>query len=259
MSDEIDQDLLKELGETGSDGELPDLGSVDIETKLGDGGMVVETPSVRSRARPRLVGLLALLLGVIGSVIMVFTAALVIRLGFTASDTVDRLMEPVEVSFDRMEARIDETDDLVDREGIVDDRVDELQARVDGLVDVSTGAHQVFETIEDHPVYGFLPAELSTLGEALADFETAANTIDDRLGTATNGDRIEGPAAAAVADQLDGMQSRVSEVRELISSAASSLRWWIRFGALLGFLGSLWGLWGQISLARRGWRGFRGR
>jgi hypothetical protein len=254
MSDEIDPDLLGELTapEGLGDGDLEAVPSADPD---GRSSATASGPGPRSR----LVGLIALLLGVIGSVLMVVVAAVVIRFGFGASDTVERVMTPVEVSFDRMEARIDQTDDLVDREAIAPDRVDELQARVDGLVDVATGARDLFESVEDHPVYGLLPAELSTLGDALADFESSATTIDSQLGSAENGDRISTAVSGAVADELDGLQSRVTGVRETISDAANSLRRWIRLGSLLGFLGSLWGLWGQVSLARRGWRGFRGR
>ena len=62
-----------------------------------------------------------------------------------------------------------------------------------------------------------------------------------------------------VGGQLDELQGRVSDVRELLGSATSSLRRWVRFAALLGFIAALWGLWGQISLAKRGWRALRGR
>lgn len=267
MSDEIDPDLLGELTDpggldstgldaTGLDSTGLDSTSTDLDpTATSAGSGSTGGPGARSR----LVGLLALLLGIVGSLLMVVLAALSIRFGFGASGTVDRVMEPIHVSFDRMEARIDQTDDLVDREAIAPDRIDELQARVDGLVDVSTSAHELFATIDDHPVYGLLPAELSTLGNDLADFEGSATTIDSQLGNASNGDTVSASVANAVADELDGLQSRVTGVRETISDAAASLRRWLRFGSLLGFLGSLWGLWGQVSLAKRGWRGFRGR
>jgi hypothetical protein len=202
---------------------------------------------------------MALLLGLVGILIVLVFALASIRFGFTASDTVDRAMEPIEFSFDRLETRIDETDDLVGPDGIDPDRIDELQARVDGMVDVSTAAHQGFESVEDHPVYGLLPAEISDLGAMLAEFEASANTIDSRLGSASNGQQLSDPAVQAVSDELDDMQSRVSGGRELFGDARSSLRRWIRLGAFLGLLGALWGLWGQISLTKRGFRGLRSR
>ena len=272
MSDEIDNDLLKELGDLGEgSGEVTGSTALDepgfLETESTGTGLAETGTRTKSGTttkgpgggRSRIFGVIALLAGIIGSLAMVLFAALFIRFGFAASDTVDRAMEPVEVGIDRMEARIDETDDLVDRDGIEPDRIEELQARADGLVDVATGAHQGFEAIEDHPVYSVLPAELSSLGDALDQFETSATTVDSLLGTASNGDTLPDAAVAGVADELDSMQSRVSDVRSMLSDAASSLRRWIRIGALLGVLGSLWGLWGQLQLMRRGWRGTRGR
>jgi hypothetical protein len=55
------------------------------------------------------------------------------------------------------------------------------------------------------------------------------------------------------------MQAQVTDTRVLIDEAESSLRSWIRLGSFIGFIASLWGLWAQVVLARRGWRGFRGR
>ncbi len=254
MSDEIDEDLLKELGDLGGDSTG---GSLDATPFDEIGG--ASSAASKSGGRSRLVGLFALLLGIVGSLAMVVFAVVSIRFGFSASGSVDRAMEPVEVAFDRMEARIDETDDLIDRDGLDPDRVDELQARADGLVDVATSAHQVFETIEDHPIYSVLPAELSTLGNALGEFEDSANRVDTRLGSASNGTLLRTEVVEDVAGELDDMQSRVSDVRSMMVDAAASLRRWIRLGSLLGFLGSLWGLWGQVQLAKRGWRGFRGR
>ncbi|MEM7321629.1 MAG: hypothetical protein AAF531_00965 [Actinomycetota bacterium] len=252
MADESGEDLSKLMEELELDGVDGALGDASEESVVG-------AESAGPGGRERVIGLIALLLGIIGSLITIVFAAVVIRFGFTASDTVDRAMEPIEVSFDRLEDRIDQTDDLVDRDGIVPDRIDELQARVDGLVDVSTAAHQGFEAVQDHPVYSLLPAEFSSLGERLGAFEESSLEIDRLLDDAENGDTITAAAATGVADQLDSMQGRVSEVREAITSAASSLRRWIRLGSFLGFLGALWGLWGQVSLAKRGWRGFRGR
>jgi hypothetical protein len=245
--------------------EMPDLAELGIDIDADgtpDADLKVEVvpgPSAGAGAGSRMGGLVAMVLGAVGSLLMIVLAAIVIRTGFTAGDIVDRAMEPVELAFDRMETRIDEADDLVTPDGIRTDRVDELQARVDGLVDLSTGAQQVFESIEDHPMYRLLPAELSTLSTALVDFETSAATIDARLGDSADGDTLTPAVVTAVSDELDGLQGRVREVRDLLTSTSDSLRGWIRLGTLLGFFGSLWGLWAQICLARRGWRGFRGR
>lgn len=252
MSDDIEKELLKDLEELGID---PSAGDASVEP--GATADVAATGSAGGRSR--LAGLLALILGVLGVLVSLVFGFASIRLGFSASNTVEQAMEPIELSFDRMETRIDETDDLVARDGIDSDRIDELRARVDGLVDVANGAQQGYGAIEDHPVYNLLPADLSTLGSALTDFVTSAETIDSRLGSAGDGDELPQAAVTAISDELDDMQSRVSGARDALDDAGSSLRRWIRIGSFLGLLGSLWGLWGQISLAKRGWRGFRGR
>lgn len=251
MSDDIDRILQESgegLGEEGS-GELTlpetaDIGAAPTEDRATGG------------AGRRLVGLLALILGIGGSVLAVLLAGVMIRVGFTASDTTDRAMEPVVAAFDRLDERVDQTDDLVDPEGIDPDEMGELSARIDGLVDVATGAHQGFEAIDDDPLYGLLPAELSTLRGELADFEDSATTIDDAMGSSST---VSPATAKRISDELDGMQSRMSDVRSMINDATTSLRRWLRFGSFLGFLGSLLILWGQVSLSRRGWRGSRAR
>ena len=252
MSDEIDQ-LLEGTGEGGGDGGPGDLTGPAAED-VGAVGAVDGAEAGGSRRR--LTGLLAMVAGTVGAVLAIVMAAISIRAGFTASDTVETAMQPVVASFDRLDDRIDQTDDLVSDNGIDPDRLGELGARVDGLVDVSTGAHQGFEAIDDHPLYQFLPAELSKLGEALSGFEESAVSIDDALGESTT---VSPAVTKRISDELDAMQARVSDVRSLQADAATSLRRWVRFGALLAFLGSLWVLWGQITLARRGWRGFRAR
>lgn len=261
MSDSSDTDKVEFDGDEPLI-EMPDLAELGIDIDSdGEPDAKIVTPAAPARPGPlsRLVGLLAMVLGVIGIILMAFLAAVTVRTGFTASSIVDRALDPVESAFDRMEGRIDETDDLVDRDGIPPERVDELQARVDGLLDLTTGARQVFDSIEDNPLYSLLPADLAPLGDALAEFETSAADIDRRLGAAADGDELSTPVVNAVADQVDDMQREVSDVRDMFESTASSLRRWIRLGTLLGFVGSLWGLWAQVTLTRRGWRGFRGR
>ncbi len=269
MSDDIEKELLKDLEELGIDpagGDSSVEPATDTTTDTAT-TTATTTPTSTSTStgagspdRPsRVAGLLALILGMVGVLVSLVFGFYALRLGISTSSTVDQAMEPIEVSFDRMETRIDETDDLVAQDGIDGDRIDELQARVDGLVDVANGAQQGFQAIEDHPVYSLLPADLSTLGSSLSDFVTSAEDIDERLGSASDGDELPQAAATAISDELDDMQSWVSGARDAFDDAESSLRQWIRIGSFLGFLGSLWGLWGQVSLAKRGWRGFRGR
>jgi small-conductance mechanosensitive channel len=83
-----------------------------------------------------------------------------------------------------------------------------------------------------------------------------ATSIDDAMGSSAT---VSPAAARQIAGELDGMQSRVSDIRVMITDANTSLRRWLRLASFLGFLGALWVLWAQISLARRGWRGSRAR
>jgi hypothetical protein len=246
MSDEIDR-LLGADDESAADGD-EDLTPVEAEGEAA--------PPAGAGAGSRIAGMLALVLGILGVLLSLVTAFLFLRALFTASDLTDRAMEPVVVSFDRLEDRIDQADDLIDRRGIAEERVPELRARVDGLVDVSSAADQGFEAIDGHPLYRLLPASLSELGSTLEGFRSSAEAIDDSLGS---GPVVRPAVAASMADEIDGMQARVTEARNVIDDASSSLRSWIRLGAFLGFLVALWVLWAQTALARRGWRGLRGR
>lgn len=204
----------------------------------------------------RLVGILALALGVIGCLIALFLAFSSLRVLFGASDRADGAMAPVVESFDRLDTRIDQADDLVDREGVDGEDGSVLRARVDGLVDIATGAERSFDAIDDHPLYALLPADLSPLGDAIDRFAASADVVDETMGSSTT---VRAAAAGTIADEIDGMQSSVLGAREDLDDAAGSLRSWLRIGGLLGFLVSLWGLWSQIALARRGWRGLRNR
>ncbi len=264
MSDETEENLLDGPDEPSGGGPsiepTPDTGSTVLDGTLPESVEPVEPiePAGPGPGR-RLAGFAALLLGIIGSVVAVALAAIMIRAGFSASDTAEQAMEPVILSFARLETRIDQTDDLVDRDGIEADRIDELRARVDGLVDIATGTNQSFGAVEDDPVYGLLPADLSSLGTALDSFEQSAEEVDTALRGLGGGEPIAPPVATDVAVRLDAMQAQVSAVQGQMNDSQTSLRRWIRFGSFLGFLGSLWLLWSQISLARRGWRGFRAR
>lgn len=204
----------------------------------------------------RLVGLVAILLGVLGCLVALFLAFSSLRLLVGASHRADDAIAPVISSFDRLEERIDQADDLIDRQGIEDERVGVLRARVDGLVDISTGAQQSFDAIDGHPIYSLLPADLAPLGDALDRFAASATAIDASMGSSPT---VRPASAAAIADELDSMQGSVTDTRDRLDDATSSLRRWLRIGGLLGFLASLWALWAQVTLARRGGRGIRNR
>ena len=233
----------------GGDDLLESIESTDGDLTTADGEAGIDLGR-------RLFGMLGMVLGILGCLVALYLAFSSLRLLFGASDRAEDRMAPVAESFDRMEDRIDQADDLVDRRGIEADGVPELRARVDGLVDIATSAEQSFDAVDDHPLYSLLPADLSPLGDALARFRTSAEVVDEAMGTSST---VRASAAGTMADELDGMQSAVSDTRDDLDDATGSLRRWLRIGGLLGFLASLWVLWSQVTLARRGWRGVRNR
>lgn len=256
-------------GATVSDDRTPGIDDQDLELPdldLGDQSLTSTEPGDLSTDPGgagagggfgrRVIGLLATLLGVLGCLIALYLAFTSLRVLFGASDRADNAMAPVVASFDRLEERIDQADDLVDRQGVDADELPELRARIDGLVDVATSADRSFEAIDDQALYSLLPADLDPLGASLDRFRTSAELVDETLGTSTT---VRAAAAATMADEIDTMQGSVSSAGERLDEATSSLRSWLRIGGLLGLLASLWGLWSQVALARRGWRGIRNR
>ncbi len=253
MSDDSDQQASDE------DVPFPDLDiDVDGDLTATDPGDVTTTGTAEDGGGfgRRLVGLLATVLGVVGCLVALYLAFTSLRILFGASDRADDAMAPVVESFDRLEARIDQADDLVDRQGVDGDAGQVLRARVDGLVDITGGAQRSFDAVDGHPLYTLLPADLSPLGNAIERFGTSAEVVDETMGGSTT---VRAAAAGTIADELDAMQSSVSSARERLDDAIGSLKSWLRIGGLLGFLVSMWGLWSQIALARRGWRGVRNR
>lgn len=246
-------DGTERLGE--DDGpELPDLPDLEGIDGAEEPELVPEAAEEAGTARRRLAGLLAVVLALVGIAASVVLAVLALRVLFTASGIVDDRFDPVEGAFDRLEDRIDETDDLVSRDGVDADDVAELRARVDGLVDIADLTARGFETIDGHPLYRLLPADLAPFGESIDGFQSSAEAVEEALGS---GSSVRPAAAATMATEVDGMQARVTDARDRLDAARGSLGTWLRIGGLLGFLISLWSLWAQRSLLRRGWRGFR--
>jgi len=243
-----DEDVVFPDLDIDGDGDLTAAGAGDVsQGGAGDDG---------GGFGRRLVGMLATVLGIVGCLLALYLAFSSLRVLFGASDRADDALAPVTESFDRLEARIDQADDLVDRQGVDGEAGEVLRARVDGLVDIASGAERSFDAVDDHALYSLLPADLSPLGTAIERFRTSADVVDETMGTSTT---VRATAAGTIADELDGMQSSVSSARERLDDANGSLTSWLRIGGLLGFLASLWGLWSQIALARRGWRGVRNR
>lgn len=216
------------------------------------------TPSGRA-VRARLFGFLALILGVVGIVLSVIALFLVLRAGFGVTSAVDDLLEPVSATIDRLETRIDQADDTVDRDGVAPEQMPALRARSEGLLDLTGSAVDLFAAVRDHPVYQWLPADLSALESSLDDYAGGASRIEEVVGRTADGAGLSAADSSTVATEIDTLQAGVVDVRQAVVEAARSLRRWIRIGAFFGFLGVLWGLWAQFCLARRGLRAVRGR
>lgn len=203
----------------------------------------------------RIAGVLAAVLGLIGCLLSFALLATNLRFGFSAADVAETTAEPLAAAVERMETRIDQADDLIDRDGVSGSEFSELKARLDGLADTSTSASQAFSAIDDHVLYRWLPIDSSELSSSLGDFEQGA---DESVGIAATVDSLTPAQARRVGDLINDMQRSVSGTDDLIDSTVDSLKNWIRLSAFGGFFGSLWLFWAQISLMKRGWRGVRG-
>lgn len=242
----------------GGDGD--DAGTDESRTILeGAEGDTAVPPTIVVRrgagVGARLAGVLAAALGLLGCLLSFALLAISIRSGFSANGVAETTAEPLAAAVDRLETRIDQTDDLIDRDGVSGSEFSELQARLDGLADTATSASQAFSAIDDHVLYRWLPIDKTELSSSLADFREGA---DESVGIALPADSLTPAQATRVGDRINAMQTSVSGTGELVESTVDSLTNWIRLSALGGFFLSLWLLWAQISLMKRGWRGIRG-
>lgn len=204
----------------------------------------------------RLGGFLALVLGLVGCVLSLAFLAASLRSGFSANDLAQDAAEPISDAVGRLETRIDQTDDLVDREGVAEPEVAVLRARVDGMVDTSTSASRAFAAVDDHVVYRWLPIDGDELDTTLQAFANEVGAIQADVGTSGE---VDAAAASQVADRLNTMQASVTAVGDMIDTMVDSHVRSIRLASLAGFFASLWSLWAQWTLTRRGWRGVRGQ
>ena len=252
-SDQLDFDLTSSGGSPASADGLEGL-SVDITD-----GATATASGTGGGFRRRLAGVLALLLGVVGMALAVVVGFLVLRTGFGATGVVDDLIQPVDRAIDRLETRIDQTDDAVDRDGLAPEAVEQLSIRSQSLTDMAGSANDIFSSVQDHAIYRYLPADLADLESSLEAFEDSAALVGDTVSGLGDGEALDAPDARILADELDSMQTRVGDAGDAVDRASRSLRRWIRLGSFAGFLGSIWGLWSQFCLARRGMRGLRGQ
>ena len=249
-----------ETGHTTADWETATSPGLILE---GDTAVVTPAEVARRRrssagARRRVAGALALMLGIVGLVASLGAAALIVQTGLGATRAADRLLDPVAEQIGVVETRIDQADDAVDREGMTTALMPELRARSEGLLDVTSSARDTLTTVRDHPIYGWLPADLDPLEASVDGFATGADQIEEVVAGTTNGQGLSTADASIVADELNTLQAGVAGAREAIDGATRSLKRWIRIAAFVGFLASLWSCWAQFCLTRRGFRGARG-
>lgn len=259
----------KDSSENESENEV-DLASAstDLDLDLSDG----PTPATRIDASSepvaavtrtglgiggRLAGLVAFVLGLLGCVLALALLAVSVRLVFSASGIADTAAAPLNNAVTRLETRIDQADDLVDRDGVSGAQMSELRARADGLADSAAAVEQSFAAIDNHVLYRWLPIDKDALSGRLDQFSVGSSEITSTMASAGSG--LSATAAESAGERINSMQTAVSSVDDLIDSTVDSLTSWIRVAGLAGLLLSLWNLWAQISLLKRGWRGLRGR
>jgi hypothetical protein len=233
---------------------------------LGDRDGDRERPPTSSTTQPasrqsggplrRLIGLLALLLGTVGVLASLVGAGFGLRVLFGAGGMAEAALAPVAEIVDRMESRIDQTDDALNSRGVTSDRMEELQARAQGLADLTDSAVNSFERVDEHPIYQYFPAALDDLGDDLADYQATAETLNRNV---VNAQTLSSTEAGVLSDEINDLQAAVTDTRVLVTETVDRLVGWIRLAGLAGFLIGLWSLWAQLVLVRRGWRGLAGR
>lgn len=194
----------------------------------------------------RIRGILAITLGVVGSLLAV--AALVVSILFVvgANNIVDGIEERITQPIDRVDRQIEETSAAVSTIG-----AGELNARLASIADQATSAEAGLEAITEHPLYSRVPVDVAALESRLNSVvEQAGELRDESVGEPSGADRERiGALLDEVAAPLDG-------VEQVVQHATDSLRFWIRLSGLAFVLLALWGLWAQVSLAREGRRAF---
>lgn len=198
----------------------------------------------------RVVGYLALLLGVLGSVIAVASAFAAIWLGATATDVVEDTVSSIVAAVDRLDARLAETASAVNEA----DGAGELRARAQGVGDLVTNARESVVALDDHPLFGRLPVDMASLAARLERVEESSGGLMEDLAGITGNEPVSAAVKAQMTDKLTTAQEQLAASNESIQDVGSQLRLWIRLAALAGFLVCLWGLWAQVALGRRGWK-----
>ena len=187
-------------------------------------------------------GVVALVLGMIGSLLAI--AALVLSILFTvgANNAVDSVEERIIQPVDRLTEQIDETSAAVANaaEG-------EVEARLASLSDQAASAEDALDAITEHPLYANVPVDIGELEDRLESVTERAGEFDGfEVEGLSDDDREE------IAESLTELAEPLDDIEGPVERVADSLRFWIRISGLGFVLLSLWALWAQIALARHG-------
>ena len=187
-------------------------------------------------------GVVALVLGMIGSLLAI--AALVLSILFTvgANNAVDSVEERIIQPVDRLTEQIDETSAAVANaaEG-------EVEARLASLSDQAASAEDALDAITEHPLYANVPVDIGELEDRLESVTERAGEFDGfEVEGLSDDDREE------IAESLTELAEPLDDIEGPVERVADSLRFWIRISGLGFVLLSLWAVWAQLALARHG-------
>ena len=187
-------------------------------------------------------GVVALVLGGIGSLLAI--AALVLSILFIvgANNAVDGVEERIIQPIDRLTEQIDETS-----AALSDAAEGEVEARLASLSDQAASAEDALDAITEHPLYANVPVDIGELEDRLGSVTERAGEFDGfEVEGLSDDDREE------IAESLTELAEPLDDIEGPVERVADSLRFWIRISGLGFVLLSLWAVWAQLALARHG-------
>ena len=172
----------------------------------------------------KLIGALAITLGLLGAIASIIGITLAVRAGLQAQDRVEditsAITEPLSSAQERA-AEVAANQTAIDgelRSEVISDRIETARSEI--------------SQIDEHPVYGWLPIDKDRLTDSLDDSSTVTES------------RLTTQSAGRLGETL-------GEAQESVDDFSSSLRFWIRLASIAGIAFGLWALLGQLALM--GW------
>lgn len=187
-------------------------------------------------------GVIALVLGILGSFVAAAAAVAAILFMFGANNAVDGIVERVTAPIDRLDQRV------VDASMAVDSGDSgEVRARISGVADQADSVQAGLDTITEHAIYSQLPIDTDSLEARVQEIVDQAQSIEPiETGDLSSGERTR------INGALTEVNDTLSNIDGTVRDTADSLRFWIRLSGILLTLLALWALWGQLLLARQG-------